>query len=146
MADRSILIDDTVKIGRYLFNSQLSKYLSIRPKFLLFLMYLVDIEKDTGQTCYASDLCKFFGIKSSQMTNLMTEMEDKGWVELKKSERDGRKNEIIIKEEGYRISGQKAQEAKKELYNSFESVTEEELQVLNRVMRKLLNYEEGAKN
>jgi DNA-binding MarR family transcriptional regulator len=147
MIDRDEKIMHIVKLVGYLIDTQKSKFIVKKPKSVLFLMYLVDIEQTTGKTCYASDLCKLFAVKSSQATNIIKEMEDKGWIKLSKSETDGRKHQIIMLEEGYKAARVWHDKIKDDIKANFECVTDEELKVLNDVIEKMsISVIKEAKN
>ena len=134
MGRENLIIEIMLK-SRSIFDSELSTLFKIRPKTLIMLLYIMNLE-EMGKGCTSAKLCKRFDIKSSQMTKFIKEMQNDGWIILKQDS-DARKKNILLTDKGRDCAKSLVNDQKEKATKILETLTNKELELLYGILNKI---------
>ncbi len=116
----------------------------LRPLDLTYTQYVVMMYLWEHQKTNIHDLGKTLLLDTNTLTPLLQKLEKKGYVERKKSEKDGREIIVVSTEKGYRLQEQAAVIPDK--MRGCVNLTPEEAEILYKLLYKVLFNLEGGKN
>lgn len=116
----------------------------LKPLDLTYTQYVVMMYLWEHQKTNIHDLGKKLLLDTNTLTPLLQKLEKKGYVERKKSDKDGREIIVVLTEKGYRLQEQAAVIPDK--MRGCVNLTPEEAEILYKLLYKVLFNLEGGKN
>lgn len=115
----------------------------LKPLDLTYTQYVVMMYLWEYHATNIHNLGKTLLLDTNTLTPLLQKLEKKGYVERKKSQRDGREIIIALTENGYKLREQAAEIPEK--IRGCANLTSEEAEILYKLLYKVLFNLEGGK-
>ncbi|BFM05667.1 MarR family winged helix-turn-helix transcriptional regulator [Halioxenophilus aromaticivorans] len=111
------------------------RHLDITEKHYHALCVLVSTRQGT---LYPSELSEIIGTSRANITKVLSSLEAKGYVSRKNSNKDGRRNSILITTKGRQIVGRITEQMDTPVEAAFANLTSRERNQLDKLLRKMI--------